>query len=713
MSTEHRNDAVRMHFDPTTGIATLTLDMPGRVNIINPVYGEGLRDALAWAKDRPGLRGIIIGSAHKDFCAGADLDRLYRERDPAAVLRSTTDLNALYRAIETTGVPVVAALTGSALGGGYELALACHHRIALDDARIKVGLPEVQLGLIPGAGGTQRLPRLIGIQAALENIVQAKEVRAPKAAKIGMVDALAADAHALRTAAEQWIADNQGYQAPWDRKKSRIPGPRPGSADARNIFMAACAMLRKKTAGVYPAPESAISAMEEGLMLEFDRGLEVEGRYFAELAVSDQTKRMIRTLWFFRQAALKHEGLPRSEDPGLAKVAVLGAGMMGAGLAYVSADAGYQVALEDISQEALDKGVAHFDEQLAKRAKHRTQEARAALRARLTPTLSLDDLDGTDLIIEAVFENLELKHAVTRETESRLADDGIWASNTSAIPITDLAAASEHADRFIGLHFFSPVEQMPLVEIVVGEKTSEDTLARALAFSKAIKKIPIVVNDGYGFYTTRVFSAYILEGAQLVAEGHDPVLIEWAARQTGMVVPPLQVFDEVTLTLGVKATEQGRKYLGDAVDLDGVKLIQRMVDDGRPGRAGGAGFYEYDKGRRTRLWPGLKALAGDTPAQTGVELLARRLLLVQANQAAHCVEQGIIRERRDAEVGAIFGIGFAPNTGGPLSWLDSQDLRVVVSELDALAGVHGRRYQAPALLRDMAEKRERFFPDSP
>jgi 3-hydroxyacyl-CoA dehydrogenase/enoyl-CoA hydratase/3-hydroxybutyryl-CoA epimerase len=254
---------------------------------------------------------------------------------------------------------------------------------------------------------------------------------------------------------------------------------------------------------------------------------------------------------------------------------------------------------------------------------------------------------------------------------------------------------------------------MPLVEIIVGEKTSDETLARALAFAKRIKKIPIVVNDGYGFYTTRVFSAYILEGAQLVAEGHDPVLIEWAARQAGMVVPPLQVFDEVTLTLGVKATEQGRKYLGDAVDLEGVRLIQRMVDDGRPGRAGGAGFYEYEQGRRTRLWPGLRALAQGTPDRTGVDLLARRLLLVQANQAAHCVEQGIIRERRDAEVGAIFGIGFAPNTGGPLSWLDAQDLREVVDELDALAAVHGRRYQAPGLLRELAEKRERFFSDSP
>jgi 3-hydroxyacyl-CoA dehydrogenase/enoyl-CoA hydratase/3-hydroxybutyryl-CoA epimerase len=711
MTEQNRNDAVRMDFDPDTGIATLTLEMPGRVNLINEIYGEGLSAGLEWAKAREDLKGIIIGSGHKDFCAGADLNRLYTQRDPARVLQMTTELNQLYRAIETAEVPVVAALTGSALGGGYELALACHHRIALDDARIKVGLPEVQLGVIPGAGGTQRLPRLIGIQAALENIIQAKEVRAPKAVKVGMVDALAADRESLRAAAEKWIAENQGFRQPWDQNKARIPGPRPGGDDARNIFMAACAMLRKKTAGVYPAPERAVSAIEEGLMVAFDRGLEIEGRYFAQLAVSDQTKRMIRTLWFFRQAALKHEGLPSTDDGGFENVAVLGAGMMGAGLAYVSANAGYGVTLKDIKQDALDEGVAYFEAQLEKRGKHLGEEGRAKIRSRLTPTLELDDLAGTDLVIEAVFEDLDLKHTVTQQTEPKLSQNGVWASNTSALPITDLAKASAHAERFIGMHFFSPVEQMPLLEIIVGEKTSDETLARALNYCRAIKKIPIVVNDGYGFYTTRVFSAYILEGAQLVSEGHDPVLIEWAARQAGMVVAPLQVFDEVTLTLGVKATKQSRKYLGDAANTPGVELIQKMVDDGRTGKADGAGFYEYENGRRKRLWPGLRQLATGEHTKTGVDYLARRLLLVQANQAAHCVETGVIRDKRDAEVGAIFGIGFAPNTGGPLSWLDSQDLREVVRELDELAEALGKRYAPAPLLREMAEKRQKFLDD--
>jgi 3-hydroxyacyl-CoA dehydrogenase/enoyl-CoA hydratase/3-hydroxybutyryl-CoA epimerase len=718
MTEQHRNDALTCEFDAETGVATLTLAMPGRVNIINDLYGQGLHDALTWAKGRAGLRGIIIASAHKDFCAGADIDKIWRMRDPAQVFAQTTELSKLYRAIETSGVPVVAALTGTALGGGYELALACHRRIAIDDPRIKFGLPEVQLGLLPGAGGTQRLPRLIGIQAAAEAILQGKEFRAPQALKAGLVDELVADKDALRTAALKWIAANPKAVQPWDSKSFRIPGPRPGSPDARNLLLAASAMLRKKTAGVFVAPEAALSAIQEGLSLEFDRGLEVEARYFTGLVVGDQSKDMIRTLWFGRQAALKHEGLPTlaaGEDAGIKKVAVLGAGMMGAGLAYICADAGYEVVLKDINQAALDKGVAHFEAELAQRKRHLDEASRKALRDRLTATIELDALSGCDLIIEAVFENLDLKHRVTKETEPKLGPDGIWASNTSAIPIGDLAAVSAHPDRFIGLHYFSPVEVMPLLEIVMGPKTSERTLARSLDFCRRINKLPIVVNDGYAFFTTRVFSSYIMEGAQLVAEGHDPVLIEWAARQAGMVVPPLQVFDEVTLTLVLKGSAQSRKYVGEeAVDNDGMRLIQTMVETHkREGKAGSAGFYEYENGRRKNLWSGLAGLAKGKPSTTGVEYLARRLLLVQVVQSVHCLATGILRNPRDGDVGAIFGIGFAPNTGGPFGFLDRQDLRAVVTELDELARTCGKRYEPPALLRDMAEKRQRFFPDSP
>jgi 3-hydroxyacyl-CoA dehydrogenase/enoyl-CoA hydratase/3-hydroxybutyryl-CoA epimerase len=718
MSEQHHNDALRCEFDAETGVATLTLAMPGKVNIINDVYGAGLKDALDWAKGREGLKGIIITSAHKDFCAGADIDKVYRMRDPEQVFAQTVELGKLYREIETAGVPVVAGLGGTALGGGYELALSCHRRIAIDNPRIKFGLPEVQLGLLPGAGGTQRLPRLIGLQAAAEAILQGKEFRAPKALKAGLVDELVADADALKTAALKWIADNPKATQPWDQKKFRFPGPRPGSADARNMLLAASAMLRKKTAGVFCAPEAALSAIQEGTALDFERGLEVEARYFTGLVVGDQSKDMIRTLWFFRQAALKHEGLPKldqGQDAGINKVAVLGAGMMGAGLAYVCADAGYEVVLKDINQDALDKGVAHFEAELAKRKRHLDDAGRQAIRDRLTPSLELGALEGTDLIIEAVFENLELKHSVTKEAEPQLSENGIWASNTSAIPIGDLAEISAHADRFIGLHYFSPVEVMPLLEIIRGPKTGDETLARCLDFCRRIKKLPIVVNDGYAFYTTRVFSSYIMEGAQLVAEGHDPVLIEWAARSAGMVVAPLQVFDEVTLTLPLKATEQSRKYLGDeAADTDALALIKTMVEDHqRTGKAGGAGFYNYKDGRRRGLWSGLSELAKGTPEHTGVEYLARRLLLVQVVQAVHCLESGILRNARDGEVGAIFGIGFAPNTGGPFGFLDHQDLRALVGELDELSKACGKRYEPPKLLREMAEKNQKFFPDAP
>jgi 3-hydroxyacyl-CoA dehydrogenase / enoyl-CoA hydratase / 3-hydroxybutyryl-CoA epimerase len=709
MTTETTDNGFAiLDFDPDSRVATITLKMEGRANKVNDDFGLTLQQALDWAGAQENLAGIILASGHKDFCVGADLERLYRERDPENMMARLRDLHGLYRRIETLGVPVVAALTGSALGGGYELALACHHRIALDDARIQLGLPEVSLGVLPGAGGTQRLPRMIGMQAALEHIAQGKIVRAPKAKGVGLVDALAPDRDALMAAARAWIAANPKAKQPWDQKGFRFPGARPGSNEARQLVMAGCAMLRKKTAGVYPAPELAISAVQEGTSLSFDRALEVEARYFTELATSDQAKDMIRTIWFHRTAAEKHEGLPSTEDPNIRKVAILGAGMMGAGLAFISAKAGYEVVLKDVKADALERGMAHCKAEAAK-LKHLSSEERATILGRITGTLELDALQGSDLVIEAVFENLDLKHAVTRETEPKLSPTGFWASNTSALPIGDLAEVSKDPSKFIGMHFFSPVEKMQLLEIITPERTSEETLARALAFTRAIKKLPIVVGDGYGFYTTRVFSAYILEGAQLVAEGHDPVLIEWAGRKAGMVVPPLQVFDEVTLSLGVKGFAMGRKY-GKTLDIPGVALVEKMVNElDRPGKAAGKGFYEYEGGRRRGLWKGLRELAVGTPEVTGVPILSERLLTLQALEAARCVADGVVKQLRDAEVGAIFGIGFAPNTGGPLSYIDRVGVARFVERCDAFAKAYGDRYSPPQHLRDMASRGSRFF----
>ncbi|MCH9685845.1 MAG: enoyl-CoA hydratase/isomerase family protein [Deltaproteobacteria bacterium] len=700
------NGQAAFAFDPENGVATITLQMTGRANKINDTFGETLQQSLEWAQQQSDLRGVVLASAHKDFCVGADLDSLFAQRDPAAMMERLRGLGGLLRQIEQLPVPVVAALTGSALGGGYELALACHHRIALDDPRIQLGLPEVSLGVISGAGGTQRLPRLIGIQPALEHILQGKIVRAPKAKKVGMVDALAADPAALKVAALEWIAANPKATQPWDQKRFRFPGPRPGGDDARNIFMAAAAMLYKKTAGAFPAAEAALTVVQEGCALVFDRALEVEMRAFARLATSDQAKDMIRSLWFHRTAAEKHEGLPTAKEHGFSKVGILGAGMMGAGLAFVSAKAGMTVVLKDVGQDALDRGMAHVDAQVAKQ-RHISDEAKQALRSRISGSLDVGDLQGCDLVIEAVFENLELKHMVTKEIEPMMAPGGIWASNTSAIPITDLARASAQPDRFIGMHFFSPVEKMQLLEIITPQATSSETLGRALAFARAIKKLPIVVGDGYGFYTTRVFSAYILEGAQLVAEGHDPATIEWAARAAGMVVPPLQVFDEVTLTLAAKAFTQGRAY-GRTLDIAGVDLVETMVEQGRHGKAAGQGFYDYGKDGR-RLWSGLGELVSATPEHTGVELIGQRLLGLQALEAARCVEDGVVQRPRDAEVGAIFGVGFAPNTGGPLSYIDRIGVGAFVERMDGFAKAHGERFAVPALLRSMAAKGSTFF----
>jgi 3-hydroxyacyl-CoA dehydrogenase/enoyl-CoA hydratase/3-hydroxybutyryl-CoA epimerase len=703
----HRNDVLSAEL-LDDGVVVVTLKMEGRANAVNEAFLAGLADGLDWIDQQEGVTGIVLASGHRDFCVGADLNMIYAERDPARIFAATNAFHRLHRRMEK-GVPVVCALSGSALGGGYELAMACHHRIAVDDARVQVGLPEVMLGLIPGGGGTQRLPRMIGAQAALEMITQGKLLRAPKAKSAGLVDALVPSADDLLPTARAWIAANPKAKQPWDSKSFRWPGVRPNSADARNLFLAASAMAYKKTAGAFPAVEAAISAVQEGSLVAFDRSLEVEGRHFAGLVVSDQAKDMVRTLFFHKQAADKQVGLPKAESHGFHKVAILGAGMMGAGLAFVCAKAGCEVVLKDISDEALQAGMAHVDKQVAK-LKHLSDEERTTLRGRITGTLSVEDCRGSDLVIEAVVENLAVKHEVTKQTEPLLADGAVWASNTSAIPITDLAKASAHPERFIGLHFFSPVEKMPLLEIIRGEHTDDDTLARCLAFGKAIKKTCIVVGDGYGFYTSNVFSAYILEGACLVAEGHDPRLVEWAAKTAGMVVPPLQVFDEVTLSLGHHAITQGAEYLGSSVtDLSGVKLVFDLVEAGRKGRSSGAGFYDYDeRGKRKGLFAGLRELA-DGEAQASVEQLANRLMLAQLAAVGRCFDAGILDEPRDAEVGAILGIGFAPNTGGPLAFADRYGMQELVDDLAALAAVHGERFEPAQKFRQMAEKGERFF----
>ena len=686
------------------GIVTLTMTLPGRVNLVGVDFGAAFPPALDEALATEGLRGIILASGHKDFCVGADIDMLFAERDPAVIAAAVRDLNAVYRKLETCGVPVVAALTGSALGGGYELALACHHRIALDSPRLQFGLPEVMLGVIPGAGGTQRLPYLLGIQAALEHIGGASPVRAAKACKLGMVDALAPDRDALMAAARAWIGDNPKPVQPWGQKKWSWPGGvRPNTPAAMQLLVGASAFLYKKTAGAFPAAEAALKAIADGTRLPFDRGIEVESRLFTQLAVSDGAKDMIRTLWYHRTAAERRgAGLEHR----IRKVTVLGAGMMGAGLAFVSAKAGFEVVLKDIRADALEKARAHLDKQ-AKKLRHLTDEQRSSLLARVTLTLDDEAVRGTDLLIEAVVENPTVKHAVTRALEPLLAEDGIWASNTSAIPITLLAEASAAPQNFIGLHFFSPVEKMPLLEVVLHPGCSEETRDRCLAFGRAIKKTNIVVNDGYGFFTSRLFAAYLMEGVELLAEGHDPVVIEHAARTAGMVMPPLKVFDEVTLTLGLHVFESRKQVTGEEVDTPGLRLVRALVELGRGGKSTGEGFYDWST---RRVWPGLRELTPDPPRVTGLEHLRRRLMVAQAAEVGRVLDDGIIRDNLDVEVGAVLGLGFAPNTGGPLAWIDRQGLPELVAEMRDLSTTYGNRYAPAEVFVSMAKGNARFWP---
>jgi 3-hydroxyacyl-CoA dehydrogenase/enoyl-CoA hydratase/3-hydroxybutyryl-CoA epimerase len=569
----------RETIDESKAIAHLNMRMEGSVNKVNAQFGKALAEALDWIEDQKDLVGVILRSGHETFCAGGDIEMMAAERDSNRLYELVMQLNRQYTRLEKLQVPVVAAICGSALGGGCELALACHYRVALDHPKTRIGLPEVTLGLIPGSGGTQRLPRLLGLQAAMELITQGRMLVAQKAQAAGLVDAVAEDDEQVLAKARELIASASAKPA-WERDGHQTPGPKPGSGEARDLYLAACGLLFDKTAGALEAPQVAVQAIHEGSQLELSRALEVEARHFAKLAVSDQAKAMMGSLWFHKSAAERLDDLPKAATADIERVAILGAGMMGAALGYVCAEQGMQVVLKDIKKGAIDSALAHVAKLAAKRKKGREDQAKAIVE-RVSGTIELSDLADVDLVIEAVFEDLKLKHRVLEETQGALSQRGIWASNTSALPISELAEPAERPERFIGLHFFSPVEKMPLVEVIVADKTDEQTLARSLAFCRQLKKTPIVVNDGYGFYTTRVFTAYILEGAQMVAEGQDPRLVEWAARAAGMAVGPLQVFDEVTLTLVRHAFENGSRYLEEhreLAKLPGFELVCKLVD---------------------------------------------------------------------------------------------------------------------------------------
>jgi len=699
------------------GIALITLDMPGRSqNVLNDSLTGPFQAVIEQAYGDDAVKGLVITSGKRDFLAGADIDGLYRMTDPAEVVAMSDAFKALLRQLETGGKPVVCALNGSALGGGLELALACHHRVALNNPKAKLGLVEVKLGLLPGGGGTQRLPRMIGIQTALPLLMEGKELRVAAAKAQGIVDEVADTPEDLIAKAKAWAKANPKATQPWDDKKFRYPGGDAKHPAVAQMLAIAPSMLRAKTHGNFPATLHIMASVVEGSLVDFDNALKIESRYFAACVVSPEAKNMITTLWYqlnhINKGGSRPDGFERSR---FSRVGILGAGMMGSAIAYVSARAGFDVVLKDVSQDGADKGKA-YSESLVKKAVSKgrmSKEDGAALLDKILPTGDVQDLAGCDLIIEAVFEDRGLKAKVTQETEAVMDANGVFASNTSTLPITGLAGPSLRPDRFIGLHFFSPADKMPLVEIIKGEQTSADTLARAFDFVQQIKKTPIVVNDSRGFYTSRVFSTYIMEGIALLADGVHPRRIEMAGLKAGMPVGPLALHDEVSLSLSLHIMDQTRKDLeaeGKPLpDAPAHDLIRKMVVDlERPGKKAGRGFYDYPEGGKKHLWAGLAEHWPVAAEQISEDEIVERMLLAQANETVRCLEEGVLESVWDANIGAIFGWGFAPFQGGPLQYLNAYGLDKAVARLREFAEHYGERFSPATRLVEMAEAGEAF-----
>jgi len=712
-----------IHYDlGSDQILTLTIDMPGQsANTMNADFRAALTETVGKVKsDLDTIRGIIVTSAKKTFFAGGDLKELHKvtREDAGAFEDMVNGMKAEMRVLETSGKPIVAAINGSALGGGLEICLACHHRVVLDEDKIQLGLPEVTLGLLPGGGGTQRLPRMIGLEAAFPFLMEGKKVNPKAALNAGIVDELASSTDDMMAKARAFIDANPKSQQPWDQKGFKFPGGAPHHPAMAQKLAIAPAMLKQKTKGCYPAPERILSAAVEGAQVDFDNGSLIETRYFAELVIGQVAKNMTGTFWFQLNAVNAGESRPQGvEKETFRKVGVLGAGMMGAGIAYSTATRGLEVVLKDVSTENAEKGKAYSERLLAKKVSRgrMTEEQKAEILNRIKATGSADDLEGCDLVIEAVFEDSNLKAKVTQEAEAKLAGNGLFASNTSTIPITQLAKASARPEKFIGLHFFSPVDKMQLVEIIVGEKTSDDTLARAFDYVQQIGKIPIVVNDSRGFFTSRVFGTFVNEGIAMLGEGIHPSSIENAGVLAGMPVGPLAISDEVSMTLMQHIRDQSKKDMEAAGQTWNAHPAEAVIDQmvgshDRKGKAAGAGFYEYPQSGKKHLWPELDPLFVDRKKARNTDLqeLKDRILFIQAIETVRCLEEGVLRTVEDANIGSIFGIGFAPWTGGAIQFINQYGVRAFAERAEFLAARFGERFNPPRLLLEKAESNTLF-----
>jgi 3-hydroxyacyl-CoA dehydrogenase / enoyl-CoA hydratase / 3-hydroxybutyryl-CoA epimerase len=714
----------------TDGILTVTFDSPNAS--MNVISAEVVDEFLALAgllNSDPTIKGAVITSGKAAFCAGADLKSLFDgmteklatlegEAKLKEIFGQTYKLNAAFRALETCGKPVAAAISGLALGGGLEIALACHYRVLINDSKAKVGLPEVLIGLFPGAGGTQRLPRLVTAMEALPMMAQGKQIRPDKALQIGLVHALADTREDLIAKAKAWVKANPEAKAPWDSQGYKLPDRGVYTPQGMQIFGGASPMMRRETKGNYPAIRYLLSAVYEGLQVPIDAGLRIESRYFAKLLLRPESHNMIRSIFNSKQELEKGGRRPAAQTKrDVQTIAVIGAGFMGAGIANVSAQAGIKVFLIDVDQEGAERGKGHvvkqFDKDMVRgRA---TPERAAEVLGRIHPTTDYSVLKEVDLVVEAVFENSDLKNSITKAAEEFLPDDAVFGTNTSTIPITGLATASARPANYIGIHFFSPVEKMLLVEIIQGGRTGDYAISRAIDFVTKIKKTPILVQDTRGFYCNRCVLRFVDQGTTMLREGVNPALIENAARLAGMPMGPLELTDMTAIDLGYKILTQSKRDLGtDYVESPGDYVVEAMYELGRYGRKTQKGFYEYPEGGKPKLWPGLEDMAkgGLLPdhRQPSLEEVKDRILFAQALEAARCMEEGVVTDPREADVGSILAWGFAPYTGGVLSFIDTMGARAFVARAQELAKAHpGVVFAVPSLLHEMAAKGETFY----
>ncbi len=701
------------------GIAVLTIDVKDRpMNVMTAEFITDIAAAAEKIATDDAVKGAVLTSGKDAFMAGGDLKELVQVFEKNASTEEIygwcRNVQQAYRKLETCGKPVAAAIAGTALGGGLELALACHYRVVGSDPKIKLGQPEVQVGLIPGAGGTQRLPRLLGLEPALRMLTQGNSVSPQEALKLGFIDAVVEPGQELE-AAKAWVQQCEEPMAPWDKKGFRFPG---GAGlmnpNAIQTQMVGTALLQKMTNHNYPAPIAIMSAVYEGSVLPVDKALDIESKYFTSVLMNPVARNMIRTLFVNKGAADKLVRRPQgpAKRP-VTRLGILGAGMMGAGVAYVSAYAGMDVVLLDMSAANAEKGKDYSRELLQKRVEQGRMDAEkaAAILEKIQTTENYEDLAGCELVIEAVFEDRDIKAGVTAKSEAVISDDAIFASNTSTLPITGLAEASKRPEKFIGIHFFSPVDKMPLVEVIVGAKTSDVAIAQALDYIRQIRKTPIVVNDSRGFYTSRVFGTYSKEGITMLAEGVKPALIENAARHAGMPVGPLAVTDEVSIELSYHVLKQTREALGDEyVESPADQVIAKFIDElDRKGKKNGKGFYEYPADRKKHLWGELSSLYPPAAQQPEAEEVKTRLLYVQALDSVRCMEEGVVTHPADADIGSVFGWGFPPYTGGTISYIETIGLERFVREADRLHEAYGERFAVPEKLRTMAKKGQTFY----